>query len=105
MFFHSGYQIYEFVIKGRGFLWHQIRCIMSILFLVGKCKESPDVIKKLLNIEECPTKPQYSMANFLPLNLYDVNYDKVPLKWNIDDSNLTKTIELLQSQWTEYSIK
>lgn len=30
-------------IRGSGFLWHQIRCIMYLLFLVGTGKEEPDV--------------------------------------------------------------
>jgi tRNA pseudouridine38/39 synthase len=30
-------------ITGSGFLWHQIRCIMYILFLVGTGREEPSV--------------------------------------------------------------
>lgn len=32
-------------ITGSGFLWHQIRCIMYILFLIGIGKEKPSVIR------------------------------------------------------------
>ncbi|KAK6621821.1 hypothetical protein RUM44_001628 [Polyplax serrata] len=101
----SGYQMFEFVITGRGFLWHQIRCFMSILLLVGQGKESPDVVNKLLNVTENPTKPQYSLASHLPLNLYDVSYEPISINWNVDDENLIKIIELLQSQWSNGTIK
>lgn len=97
--------MYEFLIQGKGFLWHQIRCIMGVLLLVGQGKESPDLVNQLLNIEENPTKPQYSMANHLPLNLYEVAYEDINIKWIYDDENLYKIIRLLQSQWTNYAIK
>lgn len=34
---------YVCTIQGSGFLWHQIRCIMYLLFLVGTGRESPEV--------------------------------------------------------------
>ncbi|WAR14831.1 PUS3-like protein, partial [Mya arenaria] len=36
----DGFTMYELTIVGRAFLWHQIRSIFSVLFLVGKGKES-----------------------------------------------------------------
>src|SRR3990167_371323 len=41
-------KIYYFRITGHAFLWHQIRCIVEILFLVGKKLESPDIVSHLL---------------------------------------------------------
>lgn len=43
----------EFTISGEAFLWHQIRAIISVLFLVGQEKESPEIFDKLLDIEIC----------------------------------------------------
>ena len=33
----------ELTITGLAFLWHQIRCIVTILFLVGQGNEKPQV--------------------------------------------------------------
>jgi len=50
-------------ITGLAFLWHQVRCMAAILFLVGSQLEKPEVIDHMLNIEKCPRKPQYGMAS------------------------------------------
>lgn len=44
----------ELTIIGEGFLWHQIRAIVTVLFLVGQGKENADITSKLLNVTECP---------------------------------------------------
>ena len=66
-------------IKGVAFLWHMVRCIMSILFLVGQQKEDPIIIQKLLNINEIPAKPVYTMAPELPLVLHDCGYSNLQI--------------------------
>ena len=39
----SEHQMFEITIKGSAFLWHQVRCIVSVLFLVGQHKEDCEV--------------------------------------------------------------
>ena len=90
-------------IRSQAFLWHQIRCIMGILLLVGQEKEKPDIVLHLFDIEKCPGKPQYNMAHELPLNLFHTEYDNV--NWHIDQDNLRHVIKDLQEDWTLYSIK
>lgn len=41
-------------IKSKSFLWHQIRCLMAVLFLVGEQREEPEVVKDLLNVDKNP---------------------------------------------------
>ena len=36
-------------IVGKAFLWHQIRCIVAVLFRVGSGLEAPDVINELVS--------------------------------------------------------
>jgi tRNA pseudouridine38/39 synthase len=74
--------IYVIEISGVAFLWHMIRCIMSVLFMVGKGDESPDVIEYLLDIQRCPAKPHYAMACELPLVLHACDFDF--LKFNYE---------------------
>lgn len=44
--------MYYLLIEGNAFLWHQIRCIMGVLLLIGEEKERPDVVLELLDVEK-----------------------------------------------------
>lgn len=68
---------YVFDLKGTAFLWHQVRCMVAILFLAGQKLELPAVVDDLLNIEKYPSKPVYEMANDIPLVLYDCVFPKM----------------------------
>lgn len=46
--------MYQLTLKGQAFLWHQVRCIVAVLLLIGENKESPEVIKELLDVEKNP---------------------------------------------------
>ncbi|KAK9729544.1 pseudouridine synthase deg1 [Basidiobolus ranarum] len=87
-------QICELTICGRSFLWHQVRCMTAILFLVGQGLEAPSIVDTLLNIEETPSKPHYEMASELPLVLYDSEYQN--LNWNT-----STTPDLVAMYWLQ----
>ena len=70
-FVDEGPKVYAFTVHGSAFLWHQVRCMVSILFLVGQGLEKPSVVDDLLDIERNPGKPQYEMAEDAPLVLWD----------------------------------
>lgn len=97
------YDMYVITIKGKAFLWHQIRCIMGILFLIGQEKEEPEVIDELFNIEKYPRKPEYSMGSEIPLNLHYCEYEN--LNWNYDTEVLDEIMEKLNNFWTFYAVK
>lgn len=61
-------------INGSAFLWHQIRCIMCVLFLVGLKREQPTIIQALLDSETFPRKPSYCPASAFPLVLWNCQY-------------------------------
>lgn len=63
--------IYTFTLHGSAFLWHQVRHMVAILFLVGQGLEPPSIVDDLLNIAKIPTRPQYEMADDAPLVLWD----------------------------------
>jgi tRNA pseudouridine38/39 synthase len=48
------YDMCELTLVGQAFLWHQVRCIMGILLLVGQGKEKTEVMKQLLDVESHP---------------------------------------------------
>jgi tRNA pseudouridine38/39 synthase len=62
---------YAFVLHGSAFLWHQVRSIVAILFLVGQRLEDPSLVSQLLDIAANPTRPKYEMASDAPLVLWD----------------------------------
>ncbi|CAO2650130.1 Nn.00g014220.m01.CDS01 [Neocucurbitaria sp. VM-36] len=64
-------KMYAFTLHGSAFLWHQVRSIVAILFLVGQGLESPSLIPSLLDIASNPTRPKYEMASDAPLVLWD----------------------------------
>lgn len=49
-----GYDMLYMELVGSAYLWHQVRCIMAILMLVGQQHESPNVVAELLDIEKTP---------------------------------------------------
>ena len=64
-------------IRGIAFLWHMVRCIMALLFMVGEEEEKPECVAALLDIESMPAKPHYKMAPELPLVLHECGFDNM----------------------------
>lgn len=64
-------QMYYFEVHGSAFLWHQVRHMVAILFLVGQGYEAPGIVDRLLDVESCRAKPMYDMADETPLVLWD----------------------------------
>ena len=73
--------VYVFEVQGIAFLWHMVRCLMSILLLIGNNKENINIITELFNIENNPSKPNYKMAEELPLVLHECGFDNLILKY------------------------
>ena len=64
----SPFQTFQFNIRGSGFLYNQIRCIMGVLYHVGLGREEPSIVKKMLGVAENPKyasiqKPPYEIAS------------------------------------------
>jgi tRNA pseudouridine38/39 synthase len=64
-------KVYTFTLHGSAFLWHQVRCMVAILFLVGQGLEQPSIVSELLDVEKNPRRPTYEMASDTPLVLWD----------------------------------
>ena len=71
--------VYMLEIRGIAFLWHMVRCIMSLLFMVGENLEKVSIITELLNIENMPAKPHYKMAPDLNLVLHECGFDNMKM--------------------------
>lgn len=64
-------ELYYFEVYGSAFLWHQVRHMVAILFLVAQGHEQPSVVDDLLDTHSTPGKPVYEMADDTPLVLWD----------------------------------
>ncbi|KAK6585891.1 hypothetical protein PZA11_000948 [Diplocarpon coronariae] len=64
-------KVYTFTLHGSAFLWHQVRHMVAILFLVGQGLEKPSIITELLDVENNPGRPAYEMATDTPLVLWN----------------------------------
>lgn len=64
-------KVYTFCVHGTAFLWHQVRCMVAVLFLVGQGLEEPSIIDEMLDINTTPRRPTYEMADDAPLVLWD----------------------------------
>ncbi|XP_050269279.1 uncharacterized protein LOC126713564 isoform X1 [Quercus robur] len=74
---YDGNQLWAFKIKGTAFLWHQVRCMVSVLLLIGQGLESADVIDALLDTDRTMRKPQYAIAPELPLVLHSCEFESL----------------------------
>lgn len=73
-------KVYTFTLHGSAFLWHQVRHMVAILFLVGQGLEKPSIVAELLDIEKTPRRPGYEMATDTPLVLWDCIFPPA-LEW------------------------
>ena len=50
----DAYSMHRLTLVGQAFLWHQVRCILAVLFLIGEGKEQPSVISELFDVIQNP---------------------------------------------------
>ena len=89
-------------IVGQAFLWHQIRCIMSILFYIGRKLESPMIVHQLFDIKTNPAKPAYEMASETALVLQDCKFGHLNLGRTV--RNLWNVTKVLEQRWENHAV-
>ncbi|XP_024140367.1 tRNA pseudouridine(38/39) synthase isoform X2 [Oryzias melastigma] len=80
-----------------------VRCMMAVLLLIGQKLEEPQIINQLLDVENNPRKPQYSMAVDYPLVLHDCHFEG--LEWQQDVEELNHVLSSLQQHWIQSAVK
>ena len=97
---------FVFDLKGSAFLYHQVRHIMAILFLVGSGVEKPNIVSQLLDVDLTPTKPAYEMANEIPLVLFSCRYWERSLNWYRGQSDIASRMsELNEDAFIRQQVK
>lgn len=97
--------LYCFDLQGTAFLWHQVRSMVAILFLVGQGLESPEIVQTLLDVEKTPRRPVYEMASDIPLVLFDCGFP--PMEWKSfkNSDSLLRLENRLYTMWHENWLK
>ncbi|KAJ2511883.1 pseudouridine synthase deg1 [Coemansia sp. RSA 2049] len=72
---------WQLELRGTAFLWHQVRCMVAILFLVGQGLEAPNIVDQMLDVQGVGGKPEYEMAADTPLVLADCVFDRADVDW------------------------
>ncbi|EEF35272.1 pseudouridylate synthase, putative [Ricinus communis] len=88
---YEGNQLFAIKIRGSAFLWHQVRCMVAVLFMIGQGLESPDVIDVLLDTVRTPRKPQYPMAPEIPLVLHSCDFEGLQFTCSTDAGKALRT--------------
>lgn len=81
------FESYYLRIRGNAFLYHMIRCIVTVLFKIGKGEDPPESINRLLDIENQPRRPGYAFASPYPLVLSNCAFDPDPFSKVADSTN------------------
>jgi hypothetical protein len=92
-------EVFYLQILGQAFLWHQIRCIAQVIFMVGKGLEPASVVSELLDVSTHPRKPSYQLADEKPLVLHDCGYPNLQVGYSVQ--NLWTVSWQLEQQWEE----
>lgn len=90
-------------IQGQAFLWHMVRCIMSVLLAVGRGQEDVRVVDDLLDIARFPAKPHYSLASEHPLVLHDCYFEHVSFHYS--PSALFRLWTDLRMTWGQAAVR
>ncbi|KAK1315461.1 hypothetical protein QJS10_CPA06g00549 [Acorus calamus] len=96
-------ELWAITIKGSAFLWHQVRCMVAVLFMIGQGLESASVIDALLDISKTPRKPQYVMAPEIPLILQSCEFED--LNFICSPGSRLALQEHLKNKFQDYMLK
>ena len=77
----NSYDMCQAKIQASGFIYHQVRNMMSVLYLIGAGFENPSVISELLDVEKNERKPSYGLSEPYPLVLSNSTYKE--LNWRV----------------------
>ncbi|KAJ3700036.1 hypothetical protein LUZ61_003741 [Rhynchospora tenuis] len=96
-------ELWEMRIRGSAFLWHQVRCMVAVLFMIGQGFESPDIIDTLLDTNKIQRKPQYNMAPELPLILRSCQFKDV--RFSCSSGANHALVEHLRNEYHSYVLQ
>ena len=90
-------EVYVITVVGTAFLYHQVRCMVAVLFEIADGNETADVITSLLDTKTCPGRPIYNMASDLGLVLWDCLFPSII--WSVNHDAYTKLLRHFAAQY------
>jgi tRNA pseudouridine38/39 synthase len=81
--------VLEIQVNGNAFLWHQIRCIVAVLLLIGEGLEKETLVSDLLDINLYPRKPLYPLADPSGLVLFDCIFPGIEPPFSVQECSDT----------------
>ncbi|KAJ2707531.1 pseudouridine synthase deg1 [Coemansia sp. IMI 203386] len=108
---HAEGRWWQLELRGTAFLWHQVRCMMAVLFMVGQHLETPDIVDRLMDAQTLTGKPEYEMACDTPLVLADCTFDEKDVSWIYvrdglrDYGNMTVLDRAVLREWGQLSTR
>lgn len=90
------------VIKGSAFLWHQVRCMMSVLFMIGRGEDDESIIDLLFDVDTIKERPNYEIAPDANLILSECGFDDVD--WIDNVVSDIETFKVYHKQFEEQAI-
>jgi tRNA pseudouridine38/39 synthase len=99
------FEMYNVTIKGSAFLWHQVRCMMGILFLIGKGHEDLDIIDHMFDLGS-ERFYNFEIASEIPLVLSDCQFEGVYFENTIENyaENFFSISRIYESNLTQIAI-
>ena len=82
---------YVLRVRGAAFLLHQVRCIASLLLMIGRRQEDASVVARLLDASATPRKPHYNLAPPEPLLFSGCDFAPAPLAWRRSERALDQS--------------
>lgn len=98
-------ELFCFDLKGTAFLWHQVRSMIAILFLVGQKYEQPEIVIDLLDVEKVPRRPTYEMASDIPLVLFDCGFPEMEWRSFKTPNSLQRLEDRIFTLWHDHWMK
>ena len=91
-------------IRGSAFLWHQVRMMMAILFLIGARREEPALVTRMFDVAAMPRRPAYEMAPEAPLVLFDVEFPPGTLDWQYSPEAARAAALRMHQRWSRLAL-
>lgn len=92
-------------VTASGFLYRQVRLMMSVLVLIGNGSEDSSIIDILLDTDNVKGRPSYSSLGGAPLLFYEADYREEDVHWRYDRDSLKATASIMGELWSHNAMK
>lgn len=92
-------------VTSSGFLYRQVRFMMSVLVHIGSGTEDSSIIDVLLDTERVQGRPSYASLGGAPLLFHEAEYREEDVHWRYDIDSLKATASIMGELWSHNAMK